>query len=82
MDKDQELWRKFIKRTEENENKKVITCHEHKTGLQGAADLVVTKDTDDFLEFYLKNVHQQMMKQITCFSSLAMGEDTHKCIGN
>ena len=37
----------FIKKTEGDEDKKVITCHEHKTGLQGAVDLVITKDNDD-----------------------------------
>ena len=67
---------------EENENKKVFMCHEHKTGLQGAADLVVTKDNDDLLEFYLKNVRQRILANDERNSSLAMGEDTHKCIGN
>ena len=50
----------FLKRTEVDENKTVITCHEHKTGPQGAADLVITKDIDDLLEFYLNNVRRHI----------------------
>ena len=46
----------FINRTEGEEDKKVITCHEHKTGLQGVVDLVITKDNDDLP----KNIHQHI----------------------
>ena len=50
----------FLKRTEGDKNKTVITCHEHKTGPQGAADLMIAKDIDDLLEFYFKNVRSHI----------------------
>ena len=50
----------FQKRTEGEDNKTIITCHEHKTGPQGAADLVMDKEDDELLEFYLKNVRRHI----------------------
>lgn len=38
----------------------MITCHEHKTGLQGAVDLVITKDNADLLNFIFKNIRQHI----------------------
>ena len=56
---------------EENYNEQcgdvvVIPCVHHKTGAQGLAYLVITKDTDDIIEYYLQHIRQVIAPKDAC----------------
>ena len=50
----------FLRRHEHQSGKMVITCQHHKTGVQGAAQLVVDKFTDELLDTYYRLVRQRV----------------------
>ena len=56
---------------EENYNEQcgnvvVIPCVHHKTGAQGLAYLVITKGTDDIIEYYLQHIRQAIAPKDAC----------------